>query len=236
MKQLFISFFLIFSFSAFAQQVVKTSVSACDHRSDPYFMYQNRLISKEIINDTLNLQIGIVRNCEFFPEIKVEYNSDSLVLDIQNSSELYAACECCFEMNIQLVGIPDTNFTLYNVFEATDFNKSDGFIEWTEIRKMRYHQSKYVLPTPEQIKNFAAKNKLNENGLKVGPWEIVGESGRKYKAFFAIDDSGRSRAKWSIAYDEKGELTEVCGKQDDSNESTCADAYEYKKFLELQTK
>lgn len=237
MKHLFISFFLIFSISAFTQQIVGINMSSCDHRSDPFFMHQNRLISKEIMNDTLNLQIGIVRNCEFFPEINVKYTSDSLILDIQNSSELYAACECCFEMNIQLTGIPDTNFTLYHVFEAADFTKEDGFIEWTEIRKIRNYKHPFIFPTPEEIANFKAMNQLNANGLRVGPWEIEGKSNRAYKSYFYINESGESRTKWFISYDEKGEISEVCGKtHHDSNEQTCASGYEYNKLMGVQDK
>jgi hypothetical protein len=47
---------------SFAQNVLGVEISTCDKNSEPEYMHINRLISKEIINDTLLIRLGVVRN------------------------------------------------------------------------------------------------------------------------------------------------------------------------------
>lgn len=71
---------ILLGFISNAQELVSVNMSSCDKNSNPEYLHTNRLINKELIGDTLNLTIGIVRNCGFYPEINSSYTKDSLNL------------------------------------------------------------------------------------------------------------------------------------------------------------
>ena len=199
-----------------AQNIVGVELSSCDKNSYPEYMHHQRLISKGIINDTLFLRIGLVRNCEFVPEINCVKNGDSLVFSVQNVSDMYAGCICCYEIDLKITGIIDTNFTSY--------------IGKTELKKLG---NKYIFPSLTEIESHQEINKLNADGLEVGIWNIYDPESifLKAKFYYFIDESGKSRSKWRISYNKDGQISEVCALTSIDSEGisnvTCASREQY---------
>lgn len=121
MKHVVLISFLLIALTGFSQRIVDFQTSECERDSYPEFIHRNRLIHKKLHNDTLILQVGIVRNCSFSPEIDFNFNEDMLFLKVRNKSNDYAACNCCYELTIRVVGIADTNFTLGEKFKSGDY-------------------------------------------------------------------------------------------------------------------
>ena len=96
--------------SSYAQRVVSHQLSDCNVNRADELSGTNYFIQKQTINDTLLLQLGLVRNCEFQTRPKLSLSGDSLHIELENSSELYAACECYFDLTIRAVGITDSAF------------------------------------------------------------------------------------------------------------------------------
>jgi hypothetical protein len=220
---------------SFAQDVVGISLSNCDSKSDPYYIYRNRLISKKIENDTLSLQIGVVRNCSFEPKIALSLKGDSLIIEIENTSEIWMGCECCYEMNIKATGVKDTSFLLILKYTASDFTK-DGFKEWDAYSKVISKQNKYIFPSSAEIEQLPPNNNFYQDSLKIGPWHIYDNETKKIKAkaYFFISEEGKSRTLWYARFNDKGELIEVCGNagvdSDGNSFITCVDKEEYLKL------
>lgn len=202
--------FLLVGLAAFSQKVVEVHMSDCARDSYPAFMHPHRLIQKELKNDTLNLQIGIVRNCSFTPKIENDYRGDSLILNIGNSSKDYTACDCCFELTLRVVGISDTNFRLVEKWNVEDFIGNE-FKEWIVTREFNYYQNKFIFPTLEEVNALTAYNLISADSLKVGLWyqTSLSDPNSHWKIFYIIDESGKSRTKWAITYNGKKEITEV---------------------------
>lgn len=202
--------FLSFS-KSFAQDVVGISLSACDAKTDPLFVYSNRLISKQIENDTLTLQIGVVRNCSFEPKIALIQKGDSLMIEIDNISENRMGCECCYEMNIKAIGIKDTSFALIHKFTVSDFTK-EGVQNRYAYSKMTCRQNKYIFPSISEIELAPPNNNFTQDSMKIGPWHIYDEQTKKLKAkaYYVIDEQGESITLWSASFNEKGKLVQIC--------------------------
>jgi hypothetical protein len=90
--------------------VVSNQLSDCNIKRADELSGTNYFIQKQTINDTLLLQLGLVRNCEFQTSPKLSMRQDTLFVELENSSERFAACECYFELNIRAVGITDSAF------------------------------------------------------------------------------------------------------------------------------
>ena len=181
MKNSFLLLLIFFYWNpCFTQTVVSTNLSACDKSSDPTYLHDMRLISKEIINDTLVLKIGVVRQCTYSPGSLLELKGDSLILTLTDVSELFTACECCFEIEIKVNGIPDTNFRLYEYFTASTFTNKI-YEEHLEAREIRMYENKYVFPTINEMERHTEYNKLTSDSLKIGLWNFYFEDGAKIK-------------------------------------------------------
>jgi hypothetical protein len=111
MTKLLLFFLLTFLVqTSFAQRVVTYQLSECNLNRADELSGTNYFIQKQTINDTLLLQLGLVRNCEFQTSPKLSLSGDALQIELENSSELYAACECYFDLTIRAVGITDNAF------------------------------------------------------------------------------------------------------------------------------
>ncbi len=125
MTKLLLSFLLsLLVQTSFAQRVVYYQLSECDMKRADELSSANFLFSKQTINDTLLLQLGLVRNCEFQTSPKLSLRYDTLFVELENSSERYAACECYFELNIHAVGITDS------AFKSIFSNQHKGLVEF----------------------------------------------------------------------------------------------------------
>jgi hypothetical protein len=111
MTKLLLFFLLSFLVqTSFAQRVVTYQLSECNLNRADELSGTNYFIQMQTINDTLLLQLGLVRNCEFQTSPKLSLSGDALQIELENSSELYAACECYFDLTIRAVGIADNAF------------------------------------------------------------------------------------------------------------------------------
>lgn len=111
MTKLLLFFLICLAFhSSYAQRVVSYQLSDCNIKRADELSGTNYFIQKQTINDTFLLQLGLVRNCEFQTSPKLSMRQDTLFVELENSSERFAACECYFELNIRAVGITDSAF------------------------------------------------------------------------------------------------------------------------------
>jgi hypothetical protein len=205
--------------TAFSQKVVSLQMGDCKRDSYPMFMHRNRLIQKELKNDTLILRLGIVRNCSFSPMVEIDYVEDTLMLNISNISTDYAACDCCYELDLHIVGVSDTNFTLGETFMNNDIVDIDDFEvfidqefkEWIDFEEFNYHPNKFIFPTLEEVESITEYDQLYADSLKIGLWIQYSHyyPNNYSKVFYFIYDFGKSRIKWSISYNGKQEITEV---------------------------
>ena len=233
MKKHTIILLSLLSFSiSFAQDVVGISLSDCDAKTDPFFVYTNRLISKKIDNDTLILQIGVLRNCSFEPKIALNQKGDSLIIEIDNISENRTSCECCYELNIKAIGIKDTSFALIHKFTVSDFTK-EGIKKRDVYTQMTCSQNKYIFPTISEIELAPPNNNYTLDSLKIGPWHIYDEQTKKLKAkaYYVIDEKGESTTLWCASFNEKGKLVQICANAGVNSQGkamlSCASKEEY---------
>lgn len=212
MKQITFILLQFIIVNSIAQNIVDLDVSSCDMDSQPEYIYKNRLISKSIINDTLNLHIGVVQNCDFNPKIGLFMNEDSLIVQIENTSEFWAACECCYELVINATGIKDTNFVLmreYKVINSDENNEGKKIKKYAEIK---HYRNKFIFPTLSEIMDSVSKNRYQNDSLKVGYWSSYYEGTKKLKTkvFYFINSQGESQTNWYAIFDKNQKLTEVC--------------------------
>lgn len=219
-----------------AQEVVKVSISPCDTGSHPEYIYPNRLISKNLDHDTLHFDIGLVRNCSFEPEITLEQRNDSLIVQIENVSDISMACLCCYTLSVSAIGLKDTNFILVNQYIEEDISDT-GFEYWTAYTEIKKYPNKFIFPSLSEIESAKPLNKMTIDSLKVGTWHFIDTTTNslKAKSLFYIDDMGTSRAKWYVIYNEEGEIIEVCGLTGiDSKGVSNINCLEIEQYLKLE--
>lgn len=239
MKCLFFYFSMFSAFSSFGQQIVNMAMGTCDFNSDPEYLHVNRLISKDIKGDTLFLNLGIVRNCGFEPKIELQKSSDSIIILMNNVSNIFMACLCCFEIELKVVGIKDTSFHLFEKFRAShrDLNSDEKHDSYYEIKQLK---NKYIFPSLSEIESSEALNKYHNDSLRIGNWHFyeIETNKLKMKANYVIDKSGNSKANWRVSYNNKGEIINICAINDEDSEgysySTCISKEQYLK-LEIQS-
>src|SRR5690606_14962053 len=105
MKFILIHFLFSSTSVLFSQNIVNIHVGQCDSKSNPDFIHLNYLISKTIENDTLFVQLGVVRNCSFKPKVFLSQSGDSLIFELKNSSNTFTACNCCYEIEILITDV-----------------------------------------------------------------------------------------------------------------------------------
>ena len=207
---------IILNGTSSAQNIIEVKTSDCDRNSYPQYLHNTRLISKTNIDDTLILKLGIVRNCEFDPVINCWINADSLILNIENVATSRAACICCFEIELTIAKVKDTNLTC--------------FIGEKEIHILN---NKYIFTSLTEINQVQEVNQLNNDSLKIGLWNIYSDKSIrvKGKAYYFIDEFGKSRLKWRVLYNQEGELSEICALAnidiDGNFDLTCTEGNQY---------
>lgn len=235
MKNLILYISLLFiGHSSFSQEVVWQKLTPCEKGSNPDYMHTNRLINKETVNDTLNIKIGVVRNCGFNSKIDLYSNKDSLILDIQNTSEIFGVCLCYFEIDIKITGLLDTNHTLYYNTEKIEFGEKE-LIESTEIKEFQPFSHKYIFPTFQEINAPTITSQLYQDSLKIGIWNYNFEKTTKLKTkvYYYIDPNGKSKVKWLVKYNYIGEVEEVCATSVVESLGLVTDCIEYNEYLDL---
>lgn len=233
MKSL-LSILFITSINVFciSQEVIEvTKVCDMDCRSD---YVKNRLIEKKKSGDTTLLRIAITENCDILPVFHFRNSNDTLYFSIENRSDIFAACDCCFDFQVKLIGLADTNFLL--VHEDVDNEKSKDY-DFEKINRSEvlvYQKNKYIFPTYEEMNSTSTFNET-ENGIRIGLWqEYYEETGIiKSKSFYGIDESGNSKRLWTVFFDHQGNLKELCAsrRKDGMTFSICIDKNEYESIV-----
>jgi hypothetical protein len=216
--------YFVFGFNCLSQRVIDTQISGCDTKSDSEYI-RNRLIAKELKQDTLTLNLGLVLNCCVTPNPSVTFINDTLFLQIRNDSDIWCACNCCFELTITIKGIPDTMFTLIQRVETREF--VNNAVEKRSLnQELKQHRNKYIFPDPDEIGTFNGVNQRNSDGEKIGRWNEKKNNDVKHTIYYAINQYEKSVPLWWMMQDNSGDLIEICAKKGSS--SICIDANEYK--------
>lgn len=236
-RSLLIFIFLLFGWITFSQDIVSYEISACGRFSHVEYRHENRLIDKSFVRDTLHLKLGVVRNCHFDPKLSVTCKPDSLLLDLRNTSELFAACQCYYEIRIDIVEIKDTNFNLYCLADQIQFSEK-GMEELVEIKEIFPFSNKYIFPKPSEIALSEPKNQYNAEGLTIGIWQINTDNQDKIDlAFYEEDSTGEVYVKWYARLDLEGNIEQVCAHdQDQKNISTCISGEDYLQLMAEEEK
>ncbi|MGL4597558.1 MAG: hypothetical protein ACRCYO_08525, partial [Bacteroidia bacterium] len=102
--------FLSISFTnVFSQKIEEKTNTICKNGTDVPYLVKNRLLSKKLINDTLQIRIGLVKPCNFNAAFELTKENDTLILNsIQNNFDVFV-CNCYFEVEIKISDINDTN-------------------------------------------------------------------------------------------------------------------------------
>jgi len=200
---------ILFGKFSFSQEIIELKKSRCAFDTDVDFV-QNRLISKRVSIDTLTLIIELLQNCDVSPDAFISYIQDTIVLEIRNESNLFAACNCYFRYDLKITGVKDTNFILIHKFTDTEYVEKQ--FNWVSIERILNYKNKYYLPTLNEINNVAIINEYYLDSVKVGLWikyfedtEII-----KEKQFYTISEEGEQRFKWAVLYNESANITRVC--------------------------
>ena len=226
MKYCIYILFLILCKDISAQEIVNTSLSSCDEKSNPIYI-RNRLIEKEIKQDTLFLNVGLILNCCITPNPILTYKNDTLFLEIANTSDLWCACECCFELKIEATGIPDTNFILMLQSKANDIT-NEGFIDRTKYREIKQYKNKYIFPSIEELEVNDEFDQTDSSGLKSGIRYVYFDNSEKlkYKIVLFINEKQLTQTRLIVKYNEDGDTVEICSVSEE-NELICIDWHEY---------
>lgn len=215
MKGFVLSLILLVSLNGFGQEIIDFSMSDCERGSYPQFT-KNRLISKESKSDTTFLKVGMVLNCGIEPVPLIEQAGDSLFISFKDTSEGHTMCDCCFELNYTLIGIPDTNFLLF-------YGKKGALIEKNDVNGNRFyrelvrHTNKFTFPSYEELMEAVEcknPNQASENGEKIGVW-IQSESQEDDSPFtvsyYELDENGKAFFQWRARFsvEQYLDLTEI---------------------------
>lgn len=217
--------FLLAARILFAQEVVGIEMSNCDTHSGAEYMHPIRLVSKDIVNDTLKLKIGLIPSPPEKPEIRIDMKGDSLIIDLQMTAFRGFKHRCYREINLDIIGVKDTSITIYQKnkhFEGDSLTLKEGnfvFVnekekekEIVEYNEIKMYSTKYIFPTNSEIQSAEPNNQTLKDSLKVGNWIILNTvtNNIESKANYVINEKGRSMAKWYVLYDQEGNISEVC--------------------------
>ncbi|MBI3136492.1 MAG: hypothetical protein HYZ14_17585 [Bacteroidetes bacterium] len=210
MRRSFFTFCFLSGMICFSQEVVAVSSNNCDQTSNSDYI-RNRLIEQRKVGDTTILKIGIVENCEIIPAFLAKYNLDTLYLSMENVSLTRAACVCCFEFELKIIGIADTTFVLdyaYEIIEAT----SSGLTQKTKHESLLISENKFIFPSLSEINESRLVNQSDGNGNRVGIWHYYfdGTDRVSKTCYFVLDSNGISEQLWVVLYDSDGRIESVC--------------------------
>jgi hypothetical protein len=191
--------FIVLPLSFQAQKVLRHKLSSCDRNSYPEFM-KERIISKNVRNDTLMMTLGFSENCCISFRPAISRNGDTLSLfnkpkepdSLGFVEEIVCMCDCCFELNLLIYPIRDTNFIFY--FDNKPLHTSS---------------EKYRTITPRfTVYNGDTINRINKYGHRQGVWRIYnqGTNALMKEIYFNEDFYEEGRFKWMKIYKSSGTL------------------------------
>lgn len=209
-------FLLHVSLNCFSQTIVKQSLSSCDKNSNPEFL-RNRIVSKEIINDTLHLKIGFKGQCALDVQAKLVASNDSLSLVLLDTSDVYAFCYCCYELHLTITGVPNENFVLVYPHHYTFYNQNGEETDTLVNEVLTEQSNKFFYPLEHQFRNIEVYTQRNAEGLRTGVWYTYDTTKvglkdllvLKSAAFFAPPEAGKEKVLWTVQFKEDGTVKNV---------------------------
>jgi hypothetical protein len=177
---------------------------------------QQRIVEKTMSDGTLTLSIGFADNCCLVPQPAIRMSNDTLYLSIENSSQYFCTCNCCFELELKITGILDTGFVL--MLYGRELKKTSKYANLPEY----YHFDK---KTPV--------NQSDQNNQKIGLWRTYYKHSKKVynEEYYITDQSGYYEA-WSRTFDKKGNLIWVGIRKSAHGPHLSFDAQQYARLLE----
>ena len=182
-----------------AQEVLHHKLSSCDRNSYPEFI-KDRIVSKAIRQDTLAITIGFSANCciSFLPAITsigdtlFLFNKPKEPDSLGFVEEIVCLCDCCFELNLLIYPIRDTNFIFY--FDNKPLH--------TSSEKYR------TIPPRFNVYNGDTINRFDKYGHRQGVWRIYnqGTNALMKEIYFNEDFYEEGRFKWMKIYKSSGTL------------------------------
>lgn len=218
-----------FSFDSICQELINYSMSDCDNNSFPEYI-RNRIVSKELGNDTLKLSIGFTANCCLSPKPVINHVNDTLYIEIENVSKMYCACECCFELNFVIKDEFDSSFVVVYKKMETVF-KDTTFQYLMTYQVLLYSNNKFLFPSMEEINKHQIGNTLNDKGCRTGLWRIEKDNLIIADVYYSENTIDKQIIEWSVIYDSKGLIKEICSHNEDPNLTICAKKTDYDKLM-----
>ena len=190
MKSIFGVFLILACTNCFSQKLVSSRLLPCN-KTIGQDIYNRRIISQKLSHDTLYLEVGFVHNCAAILESELNVSNDSLFLNLENVSEAYAACNCCYTMLFILIDVPNSSYKL--------------FIDSAEYK---FAKSKYIDFPPREIPKKLLKNKTNDEGKKIGYWKIKTKHGFLI-SYYGDGSTLNNSALWIKKLNTKNEVASV---------------------------
>lgn len=196
----------------FSQTIVKKHLSSCDKNSIPDYV-RNRIVSKEITNDTLYLTVGFTGNCSMRIQPQLIASNDTLFLTLTNISDIFATCDCCYELGLIVTEIPNKNFTLVYQYHGSAYttemvgNNPFTIEVDTLLNEVLTEQpNKFIFPLENEFRNIEVHNQLTPEGLRTGLWYKYDTTRVrlrkiftiKYAYFFAPPVAGKENLLWYV--------------------------------------
>jgi hypothetical protein len=182
-------YFLSFTY-CFSQELLSSKLLPCNETIGQD-LYNRRIISQKLSHDTLFLEVGFVHNCAAILKSELKVNNNSLFLNLENVSEAYEACNCCYTMLFTIIDVPNSSYKL--------------FIDSTEYKLSK---SKYIDFPPREISKKLLKNETNAEGKKIGYWKIKTQHGFTI-SYYGDGSAYNNRSLWKKEYKTKNELVSV---------------------------
>lgn len=178
---------------SYTQELLEHHLSDCDINSFAELV-KNRVSKIKLEDDTLSITLGFSANCCIELDPIIKFKSDTLYVSKNNVSNNFCMCNCCFEMDLKLNGITDTNIVVIVDNEEFKFSNSPNI-------KL---PDEYIFDSKTPI------NRGNKNNLKIGLWRTYYENSKKIKIeeYFSEEWEDPIRV-WFKTYDDKGKLTSI---------------------------
>ena len=221
-----------------AQEVIDVYMGECDINAHPSYMYSERLISKKYSNDTLFLELGLIRNCSFKPDFNLTLSKDSLIFVINDTASIREMCNCCFELTLVIKTIPDTNLIFYEKYEVDEYEEDSFFKVYdvrTEYSEIKRYENNYFYPTPDLVFDSVCENQLVEDSLRVGYWCFYDEKTQLIKSkLYYSKPSNNSNWVWYVLY-ENGNPIQMCAivNSYDTRRETFEQCISWKEYTEI---
>lgn len=207
MKSILLLSCLSFGSIHYAQKLVSHKIFPCQAIGES--IYKERIASQRLVADTLYLEVDLMLNCSVRPEIKLRTNGDSLLIDLENTSEIYAACDCYYPMQ----------------FIISDSYKDRNYLLFINRKAITFSHSRFIDLPPLKITEASLKNETDASGDKIGYWLFQAKSGNRYIEFYDKKSSGETFPVWTVCYSPKNEILSVEVSCYDGKHSLTADEY-----------